>query len=231
MKRARGVRSDSDPTKSNESRESGGRTVAPSYCTVPAHCISECILYVVVTSTSRSLCLVDVLCLLLGSPPYQNKMSSPLDLTGKSHNDSAREGESPERKYGKRRRAKRHVSEARTQEEQVVPITHKLARSMENILFMLIFNVIRLFLGVLSRAVSLMFGSWTSSIGTFFGVDDSPLLDELPAEQQQQQQLTYIHENQVKQRQQLDYSRQRVQQLEQRQRGRELASNGHHKAN
>ena len=160
-------------------------------------------------------------------------MSSTLDLTGKSHDDGVDEGDSsPTSKHDKRRRAKRHVSETRTHEEHVVPITHTLARSMGNLLFMVIFYVIRLFFGALSRSVSLMFGSSTSSIGTFFGVDDSPLLDELPAEQQQQkQELTYIHGNQVKQRQQLDDLRQRVQRLEQRRKEREHASNGHSKAN
>ena len=159
-------------------------------------------------------------------------MSSPLDLTGKSNDDGVGQGGSPPtRKHDKPRRGKRHAQETRTQEEQeVIPTTqHTLANSMGNMLFMAIFNLIMLFFGALFRAVSLTFGGSTfRSLGNFFGVDDSPLLNELPAEQEQQrQELACIHENQVKQRQQLDDLRERVQRIEQRRKERERASKGH----
>jgi sensor histidine kinase YesM len=158
-------------------------------------------------------------------------MSSPLDLTGKSNDDGVGQGGSPPtRKHDKPRRGKRHAQETRTQDEQeVIPTQHTLANSIGNMLFMAIFNVIMLFFGALFRAVSLAFGGSTfRSLGNFFGVDDSPLLNELPAEQEQQrQELAYIHENQVKQRQQLDDLRERVQRIEQRRKERELASKGH----
>jgi membrane protein involved in colicin uptake len=100
---------------------------------------------------------------------------------------------------------------------------------MGNMLFLLIFNVMMLFFGALFRAGSLMVGgSMFSSIGKFFGVDDSPLLDGLSAEQEQQREdLTYIHESQVKQRQQLDDLRERVLRIEKRRKEQELESKRH----
>lgn len=159
-------------------------------------------------------------------------MSSPLDLNGLSNDNNVGQGGSlPTRTDHKTGRDKRHVPSARTQEEQeVIPATpHTLANYMGNMLFLLIFNVMMLFFGALFRAGSLMFGgSMFSSIGKFFGVDDSPLLDGLSAEQEQQREdLTYIHESQVQQRQQLDDLRERVLRIKKRRKEQELESKRH----
>ena len=122
-------------------------------------------------------------------------------------------------------RAKRDVQTASSQ-ELVSPATDSssttsITNTMADYTMVLVFNIIMLFFGAISRAFSAMFGN--SAIGKFFSMDQNPLLQEIPVEQaQQQDELNHIHDNQVQQRQQIEDLRIRIERIEARKRQQKL---------
>ena len=159
-------------------------------------------------------------------------MSSPLDLTANATDDGTREGSPSQNRHHdtKTRRGKRHVQDSLSTTHQesdvsaVVSPHTAVVNYLGNFVFVIIFNVIMLFFGAISRAFSLVFGN---AYGTIFSsAEENELLRELPAEQRQQQrELENIHVNQLQQRQQLDDLRRRVQIIEERRKARGQASN------
>lgn len=153
-------------------------------------------------------------------------MSSPLDLSGKASDDSAPSSHHHHHhhttQHTKTRRDKRHVlvedSMLASQESDITP---SAPRAMVNYIgdlgFLLFFNLIMLFFGAIARGFSLVFGN----IHIFTPAEERKILQEMPAEQRQQQrELEYIHGNQVHQRQELEDLRRRIARIEERRKGR-----------
>jgi len=146
-------------------------------------------------------------------------MSSPLDLTGNANDDVT-----PSRhRHPKTRRDKRQVQVEDTMlTTQESDIATSAPRAMVNFLgnfaFVMLFNVIMLFFGAIARGFSRVFGnSWNF----LTPAEENQILQEMPAEQRQQQrELEYIHGSQIHQRQEIEELRKRIQRIEERQKAR-----------